>query len=287
LDVSQINKRDKRANNYIQEQLIKCPHQESHNCPWTGHVADVEEHCSNGCQSSLVKCPFHAIGCNVRVPRKELEHHINDNVSQHLTLAMLKMGNMSDEISQLKSTLANVQSQQIDALSKRVDQINSDILPIRNTTMALSGYLVITIPRHEFITKQFNESIDSQPFEYAGYRWKVRVFPRGDRQDKQDYPSFYLWSEHNYEQVPVDLETRYTLSFENKNHQFDVKHSGILGANFMFSKRIGNGWSMQKMNQEFTTEYISNAQHGFIHDEDDCLHIRACILDVKPRKRMY
>jgi len=219
-----------------------------------------------------------------------LEHHIRENVSQHLTLAMLKMGNMSEEISQLRSSVSNLQSQQVDKLTKRVDQLHGDLLPIRNTTMALSGYLVATVSRQDFINKQFNESIDSQPFEYAGYRWKIRVFPRGDRQDKEGYPSFYLWSEHNYEQFPVDIETRYTLSFENRNHQFDVvgnqQTGGVLGANFTFTKRIGNGWSMKKMNQEFTTEYISDTKNGFIHDEDDSLHVRACILDVKPHARI-
>jgi len=287
LDVSQINKRDKRANNYIQEQIIKCPHVETHNCKWTGHVSDVDEHCAQGCQSALIRCPFHSIGCNARLARSELERHINENVAQHLTLSMIKIGNMSEEMSNLKTTISEIRSQQIDTLSKRVDQIHSDILPIRNTTMALSGYLVITVPRHEFETKQFNESIDSQPFEYAGYRWKIRVFPRGDRDDKIGYPSFYLWSEHNYEQFPVDLETRYTLCFDNKNHQYDVKNSGVLGANFTFMKRIGNGWSLKKMNNVFTTEYIADTSNGFIHCEDDSLHIRACILDVKPRKRVY
>jgi len=238
----------------------------------------------------MVRCPFQSVGCDVRICRSELEHHIRENVSQHLTLAMLKMGNMSEEISQLRSSVSNLQSQQVDKLTKRVDQLHGDLLPIRNTTMALSGYLVATVSRQDFINKQFNESIDSQPFEYAGYRWKIRVFPRGDRQDKEGYPSFYLWSEHNYEQFPVDIETRYTLSFENRNHQFDVvgnqQTGGVLGANFTFTKRIGNGWSMKKMNQEFTTEYISDTKNGFIHDEDDSLHVRACILDVKPHARI-
>jgi hypothetical protein len=218
-----------------------------------------------------------------------LESHIKDDVAKHLTLAMLKMGSMTDEINQLKNTISDMQTQQIDTLTKRVHGLQSDLLPIRNTALTLSGYLVITLSREVFISKMFNESMDSQPFEYGGYRWKIRVFPRGDRQDKEGYPSFYLWSEHNYEQLAVDIETRYTLSFENRNHQYDLvgnqPSGGVLGANFTFSKRIGNGWSLKNMNENFTTEYMSDKKNGFVHEEDDCLHIRACILDIKQHSR--
>jgi len=197
------------------------------------------------------------------------------------------MGEMSTQITKLNETVQELN--QIKTLTNRMEHIRSEILPLRNATLALSGYLVITIPRDDFMEKQFNESIDSQPFEYAGYRWKIRVFPRGDRQDKEGYPSFYLWSEHNYEQNPKDIETRYTLSFENCNHQCDVvgqQSGGVLGANFTFTKKIGNGWSLKNMNEDFTTEYMIDPQNGFIHEEDNCLHIRACILDVKPHSRV-
>jgi hypothetical protein len=289
LDVAQIGKRDKRANKYIREQLVKCPHKETHSCNWTGHVSDIDEHCTKSCQSSAVRCPFHTVGCEAKLTRNDLSNHMKEEVAQHLTLAMLKIGDLSNQVTQLSTNMIELKTQQMETLNKKVDHLRSEMLPLRNTTLALSGYLIITIPRSDFVTKQFNECIDSQPFEYAGFQWKIRVYPRGDRQDKEGFSSFYLWSEHNYEQNPKDLEVRYTLSFENKNHQCDVvvnQTGGVLGANFTFTKNIGNGWSLKGMNERFTTEYMAERANGFIHEEDDCLHIRACILDVKPHSRI-
>jgi hypothetical protein len=190
---------------------------------------------------------------------------------------------MGREISTLKSKVDRMES-----LSKSVDHLRSEMLPLRNCTMALSGYLVITIPRSDFETTEWNKSIDSAPFEYAGYRWRVKVYPRGNIQEKEGYPSFFLWSEHNFEQNAKEIETNYTLCFENRNHNNDTQcklTNGILGAVYTFSKNNGNGWSLKSMNDEFTTSFISDPKNGFVHEEDDCLHIRACILDVKPRPR--
>ncbi len=285
LDAEQIQKRDKRTNKFIREQLIRCPQLHTHDCSWTGHVEDLDDHVAHACQSGVVNCPFNEMGCHAKMTRSELSVHLQEQTTQHLTLALLKIGDLNREIVNLKSKMEV--TEQITSITKSIQHLKSELLPLRDSTMALSGYCIITIPRAEFMEATFNQAIDSSLFEYGGYRWKIKVYPRGNIKDKEGYPAFYLWSEHNFDQNPKDIETHYTLSFENKNHQLDVvgKHHGILGANFTFSKNNGNGWSLKSMNERFTTEYIANPVNGFIHEDEKCLHIRACILDVKPRTR--
>ena len=115
----------------IQSHLAKdCP-QHCQYCGYTGHKMEIairhKKHCSqyplpcpNGCELGvipsagmadhkrvcpleIITCEYHGIGCNVRLPRRDLEKHDTTEMAHHLELMNKAFVSMAQDLTKAKS----------------------------------------------------------------------------------------------------------------------------------------------------------------------------------------
>ena len=63
-----------------QRTYISCPDE----CGMVIDINDIKKHLLNECCSLLIECPFKTIGCNVKVPKCDMNFHIQGNIIQHM-----------------------------------------------------------------------------------------------------------------------------------------------------------------------------------------------------------
>ena len=64
----------------VKRTYIICPD----DCGMIIDVRDIKKHLLNDCCSLLIECPFKTIGCDVKVPKCDMNFHIRGNLIQHM-----------------------------------------------------------------------------------------------------------------------------------------------------------------------------------------------------------
>ena len=77
---------------------VECPN----NCGKKVKQKEIFEH-QKICPLEIVECPFHKVGCDKRLRRKELEEHDATEIRSHLQLTMINTTSMAREHKKLQS----------------------------------------------------------------------------------------------------------------------------------------------------------------------------------------
>lgn len=80
---------------------VSCPN----NCGEKPPRKNLLKHVDNTCPLTVVDCSFRYAGCDVQLPRKEMERHSDENLDAHLAMSMSKITELSDENLVLKKQL--------------------------------------------------------------------------------------------------------------------------------------------------------------------------------------
>ena len=92
---------------------VRCTHQKE-GCEWTGGLGDLDNHLNldpqpaiqlEGCSYILIECRYHFAGCTVRLPRKEIPDHLEENTQRHFTLLEAKYNVMSRNLDRIKENI--------------------------------------------------------------------------------------------------------------------------------------------------------------------------------------
>ena len=110
------------------DHLNECPDL-SVPCPvpdCTKHIkrCDLDEH-KITCPQRLVPCTFKGIGCKSEVKLGNLQAHDNENIGQHLALAVTKINTQEQEITDLKESLRKVYDYLYQEVKNVKDQVKS------------------------------------------------------------------------------------------------------------------------------------------------------------------
>ena len=102
---------------------------------------ELTEHVSKQCPHSVVPCPQSDLGCNRRMPRKEVEDHIKD-VSMHISLARGKVESLEHEIITLKESMAKEQAarKELESIVAK-ERINQRGIPMTFKMSSCSSFL--------------------------------------------------------------------------------------------------------------------------------------------------
>lgn len=99
---------------------VQCPNK----CGKFCHRHDIENHIAKDCPLALIECDFDYAGCEIRLPRKDMPHHIKDGLIAHFTLLALSHKKQQEELQALNEELHSLQAH------TRKIQSHSSIVPV-------------------------------------------------------------------------------------------------------------------------------------------------------------
>ena len=88
---------------------VSCPNE----CGAYPELQNLEEHLNKDCCNALVSCSFSYAGCEVKLPRKEMQAHITESLANHMSLQAMNHQRQLEAFS--------IQLQQ---LNKRIQELN-------------------------------------------------------------------------------------------------------------------------------------------------------------------
>ena len=65
----------------------------------------LENHITRDCPKTVIDCDFHHVGCDVRLPRKDMPAHLNENLVTHMSLQAASYSKLLASHSGLLATL--------------------------------------------------------------------------------------------------------------------------------------------------------------------------------------
>lgn len=79
--------------------LVSCPT----GCGLSMERRSLHRHVNETCTNKELECDFSRVGCNVRLPRKDMPTHLADSLTRHMSLLLLNQTELQAENSQLKA----------------------------------------------------------------------------------------------------------------------------------------------------------------------------------------
>ena len=154
----------------------------------------LEGHISKDCLLTVVDCDFQHVGCEVRLPRKDIPVHLVESVVCHLSLQAVMFNDavakMKKENEKVKRQMARMEEEN-NELKKKVEKLTKDIQVQRHYTTVCP----VDIPMTNF-SKQKRENTEwkSSPFytHLTGYKLCLAVNANGFGVHKNTYLITYL-----------------------------------------------------------------------------------------------
>ena len=97
---------------------VYCSHK-SKGCEWRGELRELDKHLNSepptdksleGCPFTVIKCPLGGAGCEVKLPRNQMNTHIAEGVVTHTLLQAVKVQQLLADNESLKSRLYSVEN---------------------------------------------------------------------------------------------------------------------------------------------------------------------------------
>ena len=116
------------------------PVQCSNKCGKTIKRQHLKTHISNDCPLKIVDCDFSHVGCEVKLPHKDMVAHVTENVIKHVSLhaqnykqVVSQLDQLKEENKQLKQQVAklthakNYRDKENEQLKQQVDKLTQDL----------------------------------------------------------------------------------------------------------------------------------------------------------------
>ena len=78
-------------------------------CGETLQRQNLENHIANDCPLTNINCDFQHVGCEVRLPRKDMPAHLGESVATHMSLHMASHKKLKEENKKLKQRVAELE----------------------------------------------------------------------------------------------------------------------------------------------------------------------------------
>ena len=109
------------------------------------------------CPLEIIACEYHGIGCNMRLPRKDVEKHNTEDMPHHLKLMSQALMTMNQDLSQQATSVQNVQRK----LGDNKSTVSNDKFHIISQKMDAVNFEQTQQKENlEVLQKQFSRSIE-------------------------------------------------------------------------------------------------------------------------------
>ena len=111
---------------------VPCPNE----CGVYPERRNVHDHVNKDCPLTLVSCDFHYAGCQVRLPRRDILSHLNENLSSHMALLgahSQQMAEMVMEKDEAIRRLTNELSKEVEENKRKINELENENQALRNS----------------------------------------------------------------------------------------------------------------------------------------------------------
>ena len=179
---------------------VYCSHK-SKGCEWRGELRELDKHLNSepptdksleGCPFTVIKCPLNHTGCEVKLLRREMKEHVNNDLLQHV----LKQTALVQKLTRDNESLTT----HLQTADKERQQLKQSVIELQGKLEKLEGAQHIAshtgqpIGPVEFTMTNFeqhknNEEWYSPPFytHPHGYKMCLCVYPNGFGSGKGTY----------------------------------------------------------------------------------------------------
>ena len=153
-------------------QLVPCPNE----CGETLQRKSIDDHLASNCSLEAVNCPYSCVGCDVKLPRKEIPGHINENLAVHMSL---QAADHQRQLDKLKSQLQDLEKANYD-LKQEVKTLRSEeVQRLRSEQLSMYTHLhispVILLMDGFAALRREGKVWVSQPFHTHLHGYKMRL----------------------------------------------------------------------------------------------------------------
>ena len=136
---------------------------------------ELHDHISKDCLLTVLDCEFGHVGCETKLPRKDMEAHLEDNVVKHMSLQAANYKQVIDQLCRENKEL----KEEVGRLTQDLQQICTPICPP-----------VFTMDKFKQ-RKRDNEVWYSPPFytHHKGYKMCVGIYANSYGEHKGEYTS--------------------------------------------------------------------------------------------------
>ena len=170
---------------YITEHsLIKAPSRSSsrHSVPCSndcGEILDssnLESHITNDCPLTIIDCDFQHVGCEVRLPRKDMPAHLQKSVASHLSL---QTTNYQEQLKALKTENKTL-AKRYEKLEEKYKQLERSVNELMFDKLAKVSTCAVPragSARHSKVKRKFSLDVGTESQDNAN-RLQLRPIPK-------------------------------------------------------------------------------------------------------------
>ena len=302
---------DRKTAGQINSLRVACTKRD-YGCIWRGALRELKVHHSR-CEYADINCPFSSIGCPSRPLRKDIEQHEEDNIRQHLNLAMKHITELDclikhdrqEQEDKIMTAMADIKTlfqshkkevkkqfdkrieQNEDGVRKKLDTLKDDII-------TESRPLPLVFKLADFSDLQDDDEDWHSPAfitHVGGYRMSLRVYTNGCSDVRGTHLSLYVYLMRSDHDQVLEWPFRGTIhvellnQLEDDNHyfesiKFNSKELKNYNARVKSTSNLGvTGLGKSKFisQEELGYNAISNCQYL----KDDSLYFRVSKVDVE------
>ena len=165
---------NKRLQQSLYDFQVYCSHK-SKGCEWTGELRELDKHLNSeppadksleGCPFTVINCPLsHTTGCEVRLPRKDVKIHLNDELLNHILKQGSQMKVLEQQLFSCKSD-GQILHQLVEEkrhLEWRISQVETRNADLKRQVNDLNLKLEVTSEDLKEKVKELNSKLKAIP----------------------------------------------------------------------------------------------------------------------------
>ena len=213
-----------------EKKVLPCPNAD---CSESMRRAKLEQHLENDCKHTMISCKYERIGCDVKMKRKDMGAHEQDDKA-HLHQALNTVVKLQDDLRSATETIESMK----EVVQDRLQSVTETI------TSRQKKSVVFKIINYEK-KKENNEGFDSQSFysDINEYNMRINVYPNGNSDGEGTHVSVFVSilkgdNDDNLKWPFIGtVEIELLNQLEDENH-----HLKILTLDQEYNVRVGSAW---------------------------------------------
>ena len=266
---------------------VPCPNE----CGVYPERRNVHDHVNKDCPLTLVICDFHYAGCQVRLPRRDILSHLNENLSSHMALLGVHSQRMAERAMEKDEVIKRLKNE-FEVLKK---ELRSDNEALKQEVAELSSKqekLLSYVPRFPIdITmtdfekhKRDDDDWFSEPFytHPHGYRVCLQVDAngRGDSKGTHVSMSVHLMRGEFDDHLRWPIQAHFAIRLRNQLKDKEHWEKTIRFSETSNPDTVGRVTSKERALGWLVFEFLPNERLGYDpakncqYLKDDCLHFQ-------------